>query len=73
MASRHAQAAGFFKSVYAGDMMACGALQLTAHDGHTIVKFIAQSFDYGSFDVPAKITNSRIAFSSRLPNCKRRN
>jgi hypothetical protein len=57
----------------AGEMMACGALQLTAHDGHTIVKFIAQSFDYGSFDVPAKITNSRIVFSSRLPNCKRRN
>ena len=54
-------------SVSAGEMMACGALQLTAHDGHTIVKFIAQSFDYGSFDVPAKITNSKIAFSSRLP------
>ena len=46
---------------------------VAAHDGRTIVKFIAQSFDYGSFDVPAKITNSRIAFSSRLPNCKRRN
>ena len=42
MASRHAQAAVFFMAVYAGEMMACGALQLTAHDGHTIVKFIAQ-------------------------------